>query len=160
MLDHYVSVQGWKPTFNPLNAKFSTMPVWVRILRLPIEMYDEDIIKCIGAMIGKFVKMNYSTLFTTKGRFAQIYVEIDIELPLIPNVEMDGLTYHVEYESPYSLFQVWQGRPPHRVMPTGQLEFYRAVAVCLSPPNLQLMLSLLRPTFPRETLLHNPPHRK
>ncbi|KAA8525309.1 hypothetical protein F0562_007164 [Nyssa sinensis] len=37
ILDHYLTVQRWKPDFRPLSGTVSKTTVWVRLLELPIE---------------------------------------------------------------------------------------------------------------------------
>ncbi|KAK9088380.1 hypothetical protein Scep_027462 [Stephania cephalantha] len=75
------------------------MSVWIRLPRLPMEYYDEVVCKGIGNYLGKFMKIDVFAWTTSRGRFARICIEVDLELPLIPNVTINYDCFAVEYES-------------------------------------------------------------
>ncbi|XP_031116597.1 uncharacterized protein LOC116020253 [Ipomoea triloba] len=47
IFDNYLVIQRWQPEFDPLTAKLTKMAVWVRIPRLPVEYFREDVIKSV-----------------------------------------------------------------------------------------------------------------
>ncbi|XVF00304.1 hypothetical protein REPUB_Repub03eG0273300 [Reevesia pubescens] len=44
IVDHFLSVQRWKPEFHPSKTKLGATAVWVRCPELPIEYFHEDIL--------------------------------------------------------------------------------------------------------------------
>ncbi|KAK4278533.1 hypothetical protein QN277_016369 [Acacia crassicarpa] len=83
--DHYLLVQRWRPNFNPWKAdNQKRVAVWVRIPDLPHELYNVESIRRIGNMIGKTLKIDWTTAFSEKGGFARMCVEIDLQKPLLP----------------------------------------------------------------------------
>lgn len=91
-------VQQWRPEFNPYVDKISRMAVWVRILGLPFHLFKEFTATKIGKTLGNVVKIDKLTLAQTRGKFARICVEIDLQKPLIPYVEVEDFSYGVVYE--------------------------------------------------------------
>lgn len=52
----------------------------------------------IGKLLGNVVKADKLTLAHTLGQFGQVCVEIDLQKPLAPHVEIEGFAYDVVYE--------------------------------------------------------------
>ncbi|KAH7546867.1 hypothetical protein FEM48_Zijuj01G0246500 [Ziziphus jujuba var. spinosa] len=73
---HYLSVQSWKPEFNPLTDRIHHMALWVRLPYL----------------------LDPNTEMANRGRFARICVEVDISKPLIRKLIVGSRIQHVEYE--------------------------------------------------------------
>lgn len=44
----------------------------------------------IGNKVGRSVKIDHTTLSVTRGQFARIYVQIDLQKPLLPFIELLG----------------------------------------------------------------------
>jgi hypothetical protein len=91
-------VQRWRPDFDPLNETISRMALWVRINGLPVKYFNESIIAKIGSLIGTVVKVDQLTLAQARGMFARVCVEIDLEKPLKPFVEVESGTFGIVYE--------------------------------------------------------------
>ncbi|KAF7825168.1 Retrovirus-related Pol polyprotein LINE-1 [Senna tora] len=71
--NHYLVVQRWRSNFCPKDVNEVTrIASWVRIPSLPLEFYN--------------------------GKFARICVEINLKRQLVPQVEVRGRSYAVEYE--------------------------------------------------------------
>ncbi|XP_039010330.1 uncharacterized protein LOC120139067 [Hibiscus syriacus] len=98
IMDHYLTVQKWKPNFLAEKASVSSTAVWVHIPGLPIEYFDKSVLVQIGKAIGIPLKLDYITAWTTRGRFTRICVEIDLNKPLLPKVRVDNTTFNIEYE--------------------------------------------------------------
>lgn len=91
-------VQKWKPDFDPLVDKINRMAVWVRILDLPVKYYKEFALKRIGGLIGSVVKIDKVTLAQTRGKFCRLCVEINLNEPLKPFINLYGKPFGVVYE--------------------------------------------------------------
>lgn len=91
-------VQKWDPNFDPLVDKISRMAVWVRILDLPVKYYKEFALKTIGGLIGPVVKIDKVTLAQTRGKLCRLCVEINLNEPLKPFINLYGKPYGVVYE--------------------------------------------------------------
>lgn len=95
--DNYLHVQKWKPNFIAEEAKISTLPVWVRFPQLPVEYYTVDWLRKAGDEIGKTIKVDNTTLATTRGRFARVCVEIDMGKLLRTTYRMRGRDRRLQY---------------------------------------------------------------
>ena len=91
-------VQQWKPEFDPFSSEISTMAVWIRIVGLPLRFYKEFPMRKIGHVLGNVVKVDKLTLAQVRGQFGRVCVEIDLNKPLIPFVDVEGCRYSVVYE--------------------------------------------------------------
>ncbi|KAI9109439.1 hypothetical protein K1719_019493 [Acacia pycnantha] len=96
--DHYLTVQRWRPNFNPWKADVQCNIIAGSAYRdVPFEFYNVESLRRIGNMIGKMIKVDRSTSVYDKGGFARICVEIDLKKPLIPTCTglRGGTTYYL-----------------------------------------------------------------
>ncbi|KAJ1393609.1 hypothetical protein SESBI_34793 [Sesbania bispinosa] len=56
IMGHYPVVQRWKPEFPPFEDELKRVSMWIRILGLPIEYYDDHVLWSIGDVVGRTVK--------------------------------------------------------------------------------------------------------
>lgn len=70
--------------------EFNQIPIWVRVVNLPLGMMDEDTGKTIGDKIGVFKEADVGDDAKAVGRWLRIKVVIDIRKPL-----MRGITVKV-----------------------------------------------------------------
>nr|XP_025616677.1 uncharacterized protein LOC112708979 [Arachis hypogaea] len=96
--DHYLAVRCWEPNFNPLLVTIDKITAWVRLPGLPIELYDRSILRKIGELIGRVVKVDTNTEKMYRGKFARLCVEVDLTKPLIGKYMINGVCFKVEYE--------------------------------------------------------------
>ncbi|KAM7468548.1 hypothetical protein LguiB_016110 [Lonicera macranthoides] len=96
---NYVAVQKWKPGFCASKGTISSAYVWARIPELPVELYSQDVLFSIASCIGKPHKVDDSTFWATRGKFARISVEVDFNKPLVSRVMVDDSLLNVEYEN-------------------------------------------------------------
>ena len=75
----FLTLRRWTPGFRPSEAKISTTAVWARLPELPIEFYDEIILRRIGTQLGTFLKIDARTMDNERGRFARVCVQIDLD---------------------------------------------------------------------------------
>lgn len=95
---HYLSMRDWVPDFNPKEAKIDRAAIWVRVPNLPMEYQSDVILGRIGYGLRKTLKIDCTTATTSRGNFAHIFVEIKLDAPLKPSVEVRRKVYTVEYE--------------------------------------------------------------
>ncbi|CAN1140684.1 hypothetical protein LINPERHAP2_LOCUS12009, partial [Linum perenne] len=102
--DHYVVINEWRPYFQPEDSPISTLRVWVRLPGLPLEYFDATILKIIGDMIGKMVRLDHSTLEGSRGKFARICVEVDLSKPLLSKYRLRRRVRRVDYEGLHTIY--------------------------------------------------------
>ncbi|CAN1848774.1 hypothetical protein LINPERHAP1_LOCUS39061 [Linum perenne] len=99
ILEHYLIVQQWDPCFRVSDSLPKKMVVWVRFPHLPILYYHPEILSALGNLIGRCVRVDFSTQNADRGKFARLAIEIDLNEPLIPGIKLDGAWQKVEYEN-------------------------------------------------------------
>ena len=62
--------------------------MWVCIPCLPIEYYDTRFLMKLGSLIGSPVKVDDTTGFVSRGRYARICVEVDLTKPLVSKFKL------------------------------------------------------------------------
>lgn len=82
LFDNYIVAQRWRPDFDPTSSKLEKMAVWVRLPRLPVEYFRDDILKLILEPVGTPLKLDILTARVERGQFARAAVEIDLSKPL------------------------------------------------------------------------------
>lgn len=98
VMGHYLTVTKWRPNFRPSTETISSTLVWVRFPELPIELFDEEVLSYMGDAIGKTIKVDDTTVAVSRGRYARVCVEIDLNAPLVPVIKVLGSLQRVEYE--------------------------------------------------------------
>ena len=96
--DHFISIRPWEPDFKPALASVSSIAVWVRLNELPIEYYNAEALQIIGNAIGKVLRVDTFTASETRGRFARICVQVDVEKPLATAIMIGRLEQLISYE--------------------------------------------------------------
>lgn len=101
--NHYLTVLKWEPNFKPSLAEEITMAVCLRFPELPTEYYDAKALERIAKRLGKPIKTDYNTATSTRGKYARVFVEVDLSQSLIPAYTIEGKSYNVEYEFIHNL---------------------------------------------------------
>ncbi|KAL7173822.1 hypothetical protein ACSBR2_033144 [Camellia fascicularis] len=83
VLDHYLTVWKWTPDFKPSAAKETTSALWIRFPQLPIKYYDEKVLFHISKTMGKPLKIDLNTTTSSRGKYARVCIEMDLNKPLI-----------------------------------------------------------------------------
>lgn len=96
--DNYLHVQHWRPNFVVEEVKITTLPVWVRFSKVPLEYYKEEWLKKVGDNIGRTIRVDMTTRVTTRGKFASVCIELEINKPLSSHYRMRGKTWRLQYE--------------------------------------------------------------
>lgn len=96
--DHCLAVTHWSPEFASPNAKVERTVVWVRFPGLNLVYYDESFLLAMASAIGRPVKVDSNTLKVERGKFARVCVEIDLTLPVVGKIWVNGHWYKIQYE--------------------------------------------------------------
>lgn len=98
VLGHYLIVHPWDPCISPTNLEIKRVYGWVRLPGLPYHCYHKSVLRAIGEVIGKVLKIDYNTESFEKARFARLAVKLDLTKPLVSRIQLDGVSQFVEYE--------------------------------------------------------------
>nr|POF11393.1 uncharacterized protein CFP56_55877 [Quercus suber] len=96
--DHFLALRPWELNFKPALANVSSIVVWIRLNELPIKYYNVDALQHIGRAISNVLKVDTFTATETRGRFARLCMQIDVEKPLVTIVMIGNLEQTVSYE--------------------------------------------------------------
>ena len=81
--EHFLSIRPWVPNFRPSTSDVSPIAVWVRLNEVPIEYYQVEALKEIGSTIRIVLWIDTHTTMESRGQYARICVQIDVDKPLI-----------------------------------------------------------------------------
>lgn len=76
VMGHYMTVAKWKPNFQTSIGNVHATLVWVRFIELPMELFDEEVLYAMGNAVGRAVKIDDTTLFVRRGRYARMYLKL------------------------------------------------------------------------------------
>ncbi|XP_050258954.1 uncharacterized protein LOC126703943 [Quercus robur] len=96
--EHFLSIRPWEPDFHPATANVSLVAVWIRLNALPIEYYNVKALHQIGKSIGNVLRVDMHTATKTRGKFARLCVQIDVNKPLITAILIGKFEQPVCYE--------------------------------------------------------------
>ena len=96
--EHFLSIRPWEPDFRPETASISSIAVWIRLNNLPIEYYNAEALHHIGKSIGNVLRVDTHTASETRGRFARLCVQIDVNKPLVTAILIGKFEQPVCYE--------------------------------------------------------------
>ena len=96
--DQFLSIRPWTPNFIPVNATCKSVAVWARLPQLPIEYYEPSVLKEIGKAIGPVLRIDAQTATESRGRYARICVQVNLDNPLFRTILIGSLAQAVVYE--------------------------------------------------------------
>ncbi|CAL0319884.1 unnamed protein product [Lupinus luteus] len=98
LANHYLIVQRWHPFLLTNETEVQKIAVWIRIPNLPIKLYNQRFLTRLGSGVGKMLKIDHLTSIHSRGKFARIYVEVNLAKQLIPTIKVMGQVLNLEYE--------------------------------------------------------------
>ncbi|XP_075633855.1 uncharacterized protein LOC142606378 [Castanea sativa] len=101
--ENFLAIKPWEPYFKAYEAKLTSMAIWVRLPELPIEFYNASVLKEIGSLIGPVLRIDSYTTSETRGGYARLCVQLDLDKPLISSIWVGRLVQKVLYEGISSL---------------------------------------------------------
>ena len=63
----------------------------MRFLEFPIEFYDIKVLKEIGSAIGPMLRIDSYTATRSRGSYARLCIQIDLDKPLIKSIRIERL---------------------------------------------------------------------
>ena len=96
--EHFLAIKPWEPYFKASEAKLSSVAMWVRLPELPIEFYDAAVLREIGNAIGPVLRIDSYTASESRGSYARLCVQVDLDKPLITSVRVGRLVQRITYE--------------------------------------------------------------
>ncbi|KAJ4829965.1 hypothetical protein Tsubulata_036068 [Turnera subulata] len=99
LFGHYLTVEPWRPQFDPAGHKVTSVVAWVQLPGLSCEYYDRPLLKAVCDEIGQMVRVDYNTQESVRGKFARVAIELDLLKPLQSKVCVDGRWYFISYEN-------------------------------------------------------------
>ncbi|KAJ4841014.1 hypothetical protein Tsubulata_034619, partial [Turnera subulata] len=94
VLGHYLTVEPWRPQFNPITHKVTSIVAWVQIPNL-----SSELLQAVCNEIGRLVRLDHNTEEALRGRYARVALEIDLSKPLQSQVFVDNTWYNISYEN-------------------------------------------------------------
>lgn len=114
VMGHYLTIIKWRPNFVPSDQHVSTTLVWILFPKLPMEMFNTAALTRLGNVLGRTIKVDTTSKDATRGKFAWVCVEMNLNWPLVPTVTVYGTVHAIEYEGLYNIcFKC--GRLGHRM---------------------------------------------
>ncbi|XP_026384711.1 uncharacterized protein LOC113280278 [Papaver somniferum] len=93
-----LSLRRWTTNFKSSEASIHKTVVWARLSELPLEYFDKEVLFKVAAKLGTPIKIDNTTEFVLRGRFARICVEISTDQPFIHAVRIGNMVQKIEYE--------------------------------------------------------------
>ena len=84
-------------------ANVSLVAVWIRLNELPIENYNAEVLRQIGNTIGNVLRVDTHTATETRGRFARLCLQIDVDKPLATAILIGKFEQPICYEGIHKL---------------------------------------------------------
>jgi hypothetical protein len=100
ILDHYLTVRTWSPSFVSTTAKIDWTLVWARIPDLNVVFYDEIFLLALASALGTPIKVDMNTVNVTRGKFARICIEVDLDKPVVGKVWIQNHWHNCWWEKP------------------------------------------------------------
>ena len=101
--EHFLAIKPWEPYFRASGDNLTFVAIWGRFLDLPIEFYDLEVLKEIGSAIGPILQIDSYMATGLRGNYARLYIQIDINKPLITSIRIGRMVQQVKYEGIYTL---------------------------------------------------------
>ena len=70
-------MEPWYPIFYPSTTSISSAPVLVRLINLPLHLWNSSLLKDIGVALGTIIFLSPDTKGNLKTKFSRICVETD-----------------------------------------------------------------------------------
>jgi len=96
---YYFMLTKWKPNFRPSHNPFSSMLVWVRFPKLPVEYFNRLALFDIAKLVGTPIKVDFATDSVSRALYARFYIEVSLVKPLVSRIWVVNGWPQVEYEN-------------------------------------------------------------
>lgn len=100
---HFLTIRQWEPGFKASFATLSSVAVWIRLPKLPIKFYEPNALLKIRRAIDPIPHIDSHVASGVRGRFTRLYVQVNLDKPLIREVYLGKLVQNIQYEGINSL---------------------------------------------------------
>ncbi|KAF5192046.1 hypothetical protein FRX31_018367 [Thalictrum thalictroides] len=80
-----------------------SIALWVKFPDLPSEYFDEKFLSFLGNQLGKIIRIDLTTKNISKGRFAHLFIEKDLNTPIVSHFIIGNFEQTIEYEGGFSI---------------------------------------------------------
>lgn len=97
-------LRKWKPGLQPMDLSLKEIPIWIKILHLPIEYWNPTCLSYVASGVGKPLYADANTESNSRLGFARVFVEVDIDTQFPEEIEVDmgnGQSFVVGIEYPW-----------------------------------------------------------
>lgn len=98
VFDYCVVVRSWEPDFKAPEVKINKTLVWIKFPNLSMECYDESILLALATAIGGPMRVDIRTMEASRGKFARMCVEVELDKPVVRKFWFRNRWFNVEYE--------------------------------------------------------------
>ncbi|KAJ4847499.1 hypothetical protein Tsubulata_012240 [Turnera subulata] len=95
---HAIYVQPWTDNFWPSTDTIKHVVVWVQFPDYPLGRYHSRILRILGNLVGRTVKIDSNMAQSKRGKFAKVAVAVDLSKPLKDAVYLQKEQIRVCYE--------------------------------------------------------------
>ncbi|CAN0917853.1 hypothetical protein LINGRAHAP2_LOCUS30550 [Linum grandiflorum] len=157
ILDHYLVVHSCDPSFRASSNFPPKIVIWIRFPQLPYQYYHEDVLKGLGNLVGRTIRLHDRMLTSTRGKFAWLAVEINLHEPVASSDFLDDVWQDVEFENfPTLSFECGLVRHEAAACPSNQGNFPKSkllpVGFGFIPSDRQMVLTANGPPPKRPVL--------
>jgi len=82
-------LKRWRLGFNPDTKYFNFYHIWVLLLELPLQMWNQKALELIGNSIGHFLRVHEQALGVSDKRMAKVLVEVDVLAGLLESLDIE-----------------------------------------------------------------------
>lgn len=82
-MGHYLTIQPWTLDFDSATDVIDKVPAWIRLLGMALHYYHKTVLRRLGQMIGRVIRIDYNTASATTGKFARIAIVINLNKSLV-----------------------------------------------------------------------------
>uniref|UniRef100_A0A2N9J3H3 Reverse transcriptase domain-containing protein n=1 Tax=Fagus sylvatica TaxID=28930 RepID=A0A2N9J3H3_FAGSY len=97
-------LRKWKPGLQPMDLSLKEIPIWIKILHLPIEYWNPTCLSYVASGVGKPLYADANMESNSRLGFARVFVEVDIDTQFPEEIEVDmgnGQSFVVGIEYPW-----------------------------------------------------------
>ncbi|KAJ4844177.1 hypothetical protein Tsubulata_045764 [Turnera subulata] len=105
IFNHVLFVHPWTPEFRASKGTIDIAVVWVQFPDIPPNWYHARLLKTLGDLVGRTMKVDIHTSTSSRGKFAKVAVAVDLTKPVKGRIKLEGEIIRVTYEGlPYVCF--------------------------------------------------------
>ncbi|GLJ55949.1 hypothetical protein SUGI_1201090 [Cryptomeria japonica] len=79
---HVLMLKPWHPTFNPDSESLDQMPLWIRLLNLPMQYWLDSYFEAVENFLGTFLMADEDSLNMLHTTFYRLLVVVDVTMGL------------------------------------------------------------------------------